>query len=212
MSNGAATPAAPRLPTDSKDVAWVAVPCRQTPETLRRYLDDPEVLLRINPYLVFKRWQATGPDRYRAEYHNETNQLDCQGDIKVERRPDGVLILHYSKQGLKQRTLFSIEAAPNGSQLIVVDDYEGPSEAERESRKNEVDRSLVAWGEALRRYFIRQRRYGWLPGWRSYIRRIWVPMKPSQRRIVWLIWLFSLFDLAIVALGFAIWFIEYYNR
>ena len=186
----------------------MAVPCRQSPETLRRYLSDPEVLLRINPYLVFNRWGETGPDRYRAEFHNETNQLDFQGDIDVEKHTDGALVLHLRK-GLKQRIFFSIEAAPNGSQLIVVDDYEGPSEAERESRKNEVDRSIVAWGEALRRYFVRQRRYRWLPGWRSYIRRVWVPMKPSHRRIVWLIWLFSLFDLAIVALGFGIWFIEH---
>ncbi|MEK6551288.1 MAG: hypothetical protein AABZ50_06605 [Pseudomonadota bacterium] len=208
MTSTAPTPAAPRLPTDSKDIAWVAIPCRQTPETLRRYLSDPEILLRINPYLVFKRWEAAGPDRYRVDFHNETNQLEYQGDIAAEMRPDGVLVLHHRK-GLKQRTFFSIEATPKGSQLIVVDDYEGPSEAERESRKNEVDRSIVAWGEALRRYFVRQRRYGWLPGWRWYIRRVWMPMKPSHRRILWLLWLFTLFDTVIVALGFAIWFIEY---
>lgn len=189
-------------------MAWVAVPCHQSPEVLRRHLDDPEALLRINPYLIFKRWEKTGPDRYRAEFHNETNQLDFQGEIDVEKRTDGVLILHLRK-GLKQRIFFSIEAALNGSQLIVVDDYEGPSEAERESRKSEVDRSLVAWGEALRRYFVRQRRYGWLPGWRRYMRRVWLPMKPSYRRILWLVWLFTLFDTAIIALGFAIWFIEY---
>ncbi|OGI37430.1 MAG: hypothetical protein A2140_01340 [Candidatus Muproteobacteria bacterium RBG_16_62_13] len=184
------------------------MPCRQSPETLRRHLADPEVLLRINPYLVFKRWEKTGPDRYRAEFHNETNQLDFQGDIDIEQRTDGTLVLHLRK-GLKQRIFFSAEAAPNGSQLIVVDDYEGPSEADRESRKSEVDRSIVAWGEALRRYFVRQRRYGWLPGWRWFIRRVWMPMKPSHRRILWLLWLFTLFDTAIVALGFAIWFIEY---
>lgn len=208
MSQGASTPATPRLPTDSKDVAWVAVPCRQSPDVLRGCLDDPATLLRINPYLVFKRWEKTGPDRYRAEFHNETNQLDFQGDIDVEKRTDGTLVLHLRK-GLKQRIFFSVEATANGSQLIVVDDYEGPSEAERESRKSEVDRSIVAWGEALRRYFVRQRRYGWIPGWRGYIRRVWMPMKPSHRRIIWLLWLFTLFDTAIVALGFAIWFIEY---
>lgn len=192
-------------------MAWVAVPCRQSPDILRQHLDDPETLLRINPYLVFKRLEKTGPNRYRAEYHNETNKLDFDGDIDVEKRADGVLVLHHRK-GLKQRTLFAVEPASGGSQLVVVDDYEGPSEAERESRKSEVDRSLVAWGEALRRYFVRLRRYGWIPGWRGYIRRIWAPMKPTHRRILWLLWLFTLFDMAIVALGYAIWIIEYSNK
>jgi hypothetical protein len=208
MNDTTPSPATPKLPTDSKDVAWVIVPCRQSAGTLRAYFRDPEVLLRINPYLVFRRWDSTGPGRFQAEFHNETSQRDFQGEITTELRPDGVLVVHY-QTGLKQRTFFVAEATSNGSRLIVVDDYEGPGEAERESRKDEVDRSIVAWGEALRRYFVRQRRYGWLPGWRFYLRRVWVPMKPTHRRIVWLIWLFTLFDMAIVALGFAIWYIEY---
>jgi len=210
MTQQAQTQAPPKLPTDSKDVAWVAVPCRQGPETLRTYLRDPEVLLRINPYWVFTRWETISPGRYQVEFHNETNQQDYNGVIEAEMRSDDVLVVHY-RQGLKQRTFFSVEPAAMGSRLVVVDDYEGPSEAERESRKNEVDRSIVAWGEGFRRYFVRQRRYRWLPGWRLYIRKVWVPMKPTHRRIVWLIWLFTLFDVAIVILGFAIWFIEYSN-
>ena len=54
-----------------------------------------------------------------------------------------------------------------------------------------MDKSLTAWAEALRLYFLRLRRWSWLPGWRWYIRRVWMPMKPSARRIVWFIYLIT---------------------
>ena len=49
----------------------------------------------------------------------------------------------------------------------------------------------TAWADALRLYFLRRRRWSWLPGWRWYIRRVWMPMKPSARRIVWFIYLIT---------------------
>ena len=50
----------------------------------------------------------------------------------------------------------------------------------------------AAWAEALRIYFLRLKRWSWLPGWRWYLRRVWVPMKPSSRRIVWLVYLITI--------------------
>ena len=43
----------------------------------------------------------------------------------------------------------------------------------------------------MRVYFKRMKRWSWLPGWRWYIHRVWVPMKPSARRIVWLLYLIT---------------------
>lgn len=54
-----------------------------------------------------------------------------------------------------------------------------------------MDKSLQAWGVALRAYFLRLKRWSWLPGWRWYMRRVWVPMKPSSRRIAWLLCLIT---------------------
>jgi hypothetical protein len=79
---------------------------------------------------------------------------------------------------------------------VIVDDYEGLPEAERAARLAEVDKSLLAWGRALRKYFLRLARWSWVPGWRWYLRRVWIPMRPMARRIVWLIWIVTLLEFA----------------
>ena len=72
---------------------------------------------------------------------------------------------------------------------------------ERRARAGEIDLSLNAWGRALHSYFGAWARWRWLGPWRWYMRRVWQPMKPSARRIVWMIWVISAFELfAIVVL------------
>ncbi|HLD14446.1 MAG TPA: hypothetical protein VJB18_07005, partial [Burkholderiales bacterium] len=88
------------------------------------------------------------------------------------------------------------------------DDYDRLSEAERAQRVAEVDKSLSAWGEALRTYFLRLQRWSWLPGWRWYLRRVWVPMKPSARRIVWLLYLITVVEFFFFLFVLLIYLIE----
>ena len=193
MAEPATTPAPPALPIDSSDVAWAAVPAHQSPEELSAICRDVEALFRVNPYLYFSQWRQSGPTSYHAEFENQSNDRKLALDLDVTSGPGLGATVRFST-GLKRRTVFSIEPFAQGSRLVIVDDYGGVAEAEREQRLSEVDKSLKAWGEALRVYFLRLRRYRRLPGWRWYIRRVWVPMKPSQRRIVWLLYLITVVE------------------
>jgi hypothetical protein len=197
----------PRLPTDSRDVAWIAVPARQSPRGLAAELRDIEVLFRLNPYYIFTHWRRIGPSSHHAGFDNDSNQQKVDVEFDVASGPGDGLTLTY-RQGIKKKTFFTIEPFGRGSRLIVTDDYEGSPAAEREARLAEVDKSLAAWGEALRVYFARLRRWSWLPGWRWYIRRVWIPMKPSQRRVVWLIWLITVAEFFFFLFVLLIWTIE----
>jgi hypothetical protein len=92
-----------------------------------------------------------------------------------------------------------------GSLLVVTDVYEGGTAAERRARGGEVDLSLNAWGRALHDYLRLWSRWSWLGPWRWYMRRAWQPMTPSARRIVWMIWVVSAFEVAALAALLAIW-------
>ena len=180
----------PPPPAASADAAWIRVPTPFSVAELAALCSEPEVLFRINPYYYFKCWTQTGPDAYHAELDNQSNQQALVLDMVVSRETGAGFEVSYA-QGIKRRTVFSIEPIPQGSYLCVTDDYEGLPEEERGRREVEVDKSLPAWGEALRVYFKRVKRWSWLPGWRWYMRRLWIPMKPSARRIVWLLYLIT---------------------
>lgn len=177
-------------PPPSGDAAWVSLPAPFPPEALARQCRDVEALLRANPYYTFPRWNRTGSDTYAVELDNQSNQTRNTLEFRVSDGPGVGLTLTYLN-GIKKRTVFTIEPAGDGSRMTVTDDYDRLPEAERAQRVAEVDRSLNAWGEALRVYFLRLKRWSWLPGWRWYIRRVWIPMTPSARRIVWLLYLIT---------------------
>jgi hypothetical protein len=200
-------PPAPPAPIRSSDAAWVTIPTRLAPEELYALCRDLEAIFRANPYLYFQSWRQTGADSYQAECRNESIKQDVVLDMRV--RPAGELgfAVEYAR-GIKNRTVFTVEPAAGGSRLTIADDYEGTPHAERERRADEVDKSLPAWGEALRVYFLRFRRYGWVPGWRWYIRRLWIPMKPSAKRIVWLLWLITVVEFAFFLFVLLIYVLE----
>jgi len=175
---------------DVRDAAWARVPTGYQPDELVRELGDVEVLLRLNPYYYFSKLTKTAANSFHAEFENHSNDQAVSLDLDVESTPGGGITLNY-KQGVKRRTIFSIEPASNGATLVVTDDYSGTPEEERKKRETEIDKSLTAWATAIQTYLVRLRRYSRLPGWRWYIRRIWIPMKPSGRRIVWLLYLIT---------------------
>jgi len=193
---------------DVKDAAWVRIPTRFPPEELLALLNDVEVLMRLNPYYYFKSWKVSGSDRYHAGFENQSNQQQMEVDIRVAVNPGVGITLNYA-QGMKRRTVFTVEPISEGSCLVLTDDYSGTPEQERKERETEVDKSIVAWGEALRVYFFRLRRYSRIPGWRWYIRRLWIPMKPSARRIVWLLYLITLVEFFFFCFVVLIWWIEH---
>lgn len=173
-------------PVASEDAAWVVVQTPLSARALKLFCDDLERLYRINPQLEFSAWRRTGPDAWHAEFRNLSNGRESVLDLVRERVADDVFRVDYA-QGMKTSTWFRIEPAGQGSTLTITDDYTRLPRAERERRLNEVDHSLTAWGRGLYDYLRLERRWGWLPPWRWYMRRLWVPMKPMARRISWML-------------------------
>lgn len=197
-------------PMDSADAAWASLPAPFPPDEVAELCRDIEAMFRLNPYYYFDVWRQTGPGAIHIEFENQSNKTRQALDLRVTPGPGHGVTVTYD-QGIKKRTVFSIEPAPDGSRLIITDDYERLPETEREQRKAEVDKSLTAWAEALRLYFLRLRRWFWLPGWRWYIRRVWMPMKPSARRIVWFIYLITVAEFFFFLFVLLIYVIEQNN-
>jgi hypothetical protein len=174
------------------------------PAELAAFCGDLERLYRINPFLEFASWEQGAPDRFRAEVLNHSNGQRTVVAATVTRTSDRALRVDYT-EGLKQSTRVEIQPAPAGSRLTITDEY-GPTGAG--ARDAAVDRSLHAWGVALKAYLERDRRWGWIPLLRWYMQRVWLPMKPAARRITFLVLVIGLADVILVALGFAIYWIE----
>lgn len=177
-------------PPAADDRAWVTIDTPLTVAELREFCRDLGRLFRINPGLEFSVWQGTAPGRYHAEWLNLSNGQTQVLELAVVTESDSVFRVDYD-QGLKAWTRFAIEPAPGGARLTITDDYGRLPPEERTARLAEVDRSLPAWGRGIHRYLRRQRRWGWLAPWRWFMRRLWLPMKPSARRIVWWLWVIS---------------------
>jgi len=206
-----AVPAGSPSPSvDSKDVAWISIPTPFDVSALAGFCRDIEALYRVNPYLYFKEWRQTGPSTYHAEFQNQSNNQGVVLDLEISSGPDLGFTVKYA-QGVKKRTVFAIEPVGPGSRLVITDDYEGLSEAERRQREQEIDKSLPAWGEGLLAYFKRLKRWSWLPGWCWYIRRIWIPLKPSARRILWLLYLITLAEFGFFLFIMLIYVIEQHS-
>lgn len=189
----------------SDDAAWVIVETSLSPEALRAFCEDLERLYRINPCLELGSWQRLAPDRFSTAVTNLSNgQHGVQG-MALERLSHGFRVVYST--GIKRSTTFEIRPAPTGSSLTITDDYSG-DETPLAGREQEVDRSLWAWGVALRAYFNADRRWGWIPGWNAYRRRVWLPMKPSARRITGLIVLVTIAEFAFFLLVVSIYWLE----
>lgn len=200
------TPAAQPAPVDSQDAAWVVVPSRLGPEAVLALCADVERVFRINPFLEFREWRQLGPSAYQGAWRNLSNEQDVKVAMTVERAPDG-WVVSYS-EGLKKSTRLRVEPDEKGSKLTLVDDYERLSAEEREQRLMEVDKSLLGWGQGLGTYFKQYRRWSWLAPWRWYMNRFWMRMKPSARRISWLIFVITLAEFGFFVFVALIWWIE----
>jgi len=186
------------------DAAWVTVEVPLDPAALAAFCRDVERLYRINPYLEFRHWRETAPGAFAVSMRNLSNQRDLELQLTLERASERDFSVRYDR-GVKRGTRFEIDTAAGGSRLRITDDYSGAAETDAP----EVDRSLHAWGVALREYLLRDARWGWCAPWRWYMQRVWVPMKPSARRITFIIFLVTLAEIALIALVMAIYWAEH---
>jgi len=177
-------------PVETSDAIWASFLVPFPPTEVQNICRNLEVLFRLNPYYYFDDWRSLGDGSFHAEFENHSNHTHLKLDLDVEWDEPNNLTVRYTG-GIKKRTVFTIEAAPVGSRVTITDDYDLLPTAEREARNTEVDKSLNAWAEALRVYFQRLKRWSRVPGWHWYLHRYWMPMKPSSRRIVWLLFLIT---------------------
>ncbi|MEE8379516.1 MAG: hypothetical protein V3R49_04005, partial [Gammaproteobacteria bacterium] len=80
---------------------------------------------------------------------------------------------------------------------------------ERESHLHEVDQSIVVWVEYLQKFCISWNSWSKFAPWRWYMRRIWQPMKPTARRITYMLLWITVVEIALLALGAAVYFNEF---
>jgi len=192
----------------AQDASWVTVDTPLGLAALRRFCGDVECMYRINPYLEFQAWQPLSADEFRVSWRNLSNQQSATLELRREAESADAFSIVYST-GIKQRTRFSMELVPGGSRLVVTDVYASLPEEERARHMVEVDKSLAAWGWALHAHLRREHRWGWNPLWRWGMRRFWLPMRPSARRISMLIVLVTLAEFAFFLLVALIWWIEH---
>ena len=200
------TAESPTSPSEDRVGATIQTTLR--PEDLRDFCRDLERLYRINPYSEFRVWKETAPGQVHAEFRNLSNKQDYNLDLTLVPESDSIFSVNYS-QGIKAATRFEIQPAGSGSSLTITDDYNRLSAEERAQRLDEVDKSLPAWGQAILDYLRRHQRWGWIAPWRWYMRRAWVPMKPSARRIVWLLMLITVVEFLFFVFVALIWWLEH---
>jgi len=196
-------------PPVAEDAAWASINTPLSVGELTEFCRDIERLFRINPMLEFQHFKALGQQRYAYAGRNISQETPFEFDytFTVKVQPDGLQIDY--DQGIKSRTVFQIEPASQGSKLTITDYYDHLPVDERKQHLTEVDKSLVIWANYLQRFLITWSRWSRFAAWRWYMRRVWQPMKPSSRRITYtLLWITAV-EIALIALGVAIYFIEY---
>lgn len=152
-----------------------------------------ERLWRLNPHLEIRAWLPR-ENGFSCTAHDELGDRTFETDATVETTAER-LLLHYAA-GLRQSTEIRVEAAPDGSRLIITDHYPRIEDAQ-DPRLVEVDRTLVPWVAAIRRHLLARRRWGWLPGWRWWHERFMLRMAPRSRRIVRLLVWISVLEFAV---------------
>ena len=196
-------------PPVAEDAAWASINTPLSVDELISFCGDVERLFRINPMLEFQQFNTLGAQRYAFSGRNISQETPFEFDItcSVTELPDGLQIDY--DQGIKSKSLFKIEPAPQGSKLTITEYYEGFPVEEREQHLHEVDKSLLVWAKYLQSYLVTWSRWSGIAPWRWYMRRIWQPMKPTARRITYALLWITVVEIALIALGVAIYFIEF---
>jgi hypothetical protein len=191
------------------DSAWASVITPLSTEALMEFCADTERLFRINPMLVFTNWEQTSENSFSFSGENSSQEkaFEFEFGLTVNKLGDGYRI-DYDK-GIKSSTVIKIEADEQGSKLTITDRYDRLPASERESHLHEVDQSLVIWAEYLQKFCISWNSWSKFALWRWYMRRIWQPMKPTARRITYMLLWITVVEIALLALGAGVYYNEF---
>lgn len=194
---------------EKDDQAWVSIDVPLPIDEVITFCQDIERLLRINPMLEFSDFKTTDNDQFLLKGKNLSNAQVFDLELQCEPLLNG-LKLNY-KQGLKCYTAITITAASAGCQIKILDDYSTVSEDDRNQRLDEVDKSLHVWGEAIQSYLKSWKRWSASFIWRWYMQRVWLPMKPSARRITSMLIGITALEFIAFLMVFAIFWLELDN-
>ncbi len=192
-----------------EDKAWAEFKTPLNKRVLLNFCQDVERLLRINPFLDIKKWEKLSDQHFlfHAINHSQNPAFEITTDLQIQKKTDGLEILY--RRGLKSSTAFTIQEITNGSKLTITEKYTGLPEEKRRQKLHKVDKSLNKWAENLQEFLIDWHRWSWFSPWRYYKNRIWLPMRPTARRVTYLILCISFIEIVLIALGSAIYIIEY---
>ena len=190
---------------------WVTLEIATPPAALFEYLKNFERLFRLNPYLDIKQWvEREGGKRFQLEALNEMNGVTYSLDIDVESiQASTYFLLRYS-QGLKETLEITIQAASDQHKSILTlrEHYHQTTQEQREQQLQEIDHSLIPWGKSIRLYILGLQRWAWFWPYRWYHEKVWLPMRPTHRRISrMLIWV-TLLEFVVFLFVFIIYWLE----
>ncbi|MHA1598446.1 MAG: hypothetical protein ACTSV1_06955 [Alphaproteobacteria bacterium] len=193
---------------EEQDSAWVSIETPFDAEWLAHFISDPGRVVRINSLMLFDEFEQIGPAEYRMKAQNLSNDKLVETTFKAEAEGSD-LIIRYS-DGLKSATRFHIEDKPGGvANLIITDEYGGgTSKQEREARIDEVDKSLIKWGQDVHKYVHQLDKWGWLPGFKWYMGGFWLRMKPLARRIAYLLIMITIAEFVMFLMVFTVFWLE----
>lgn len=192
---------------DQQDAAWVSIDTPFDGAELRAFLEDVERLFRINSMLVFEDWSPLGARQFAFRAKNLSNGKTIDTVLRAAAEESGIRIEY--EQGLRTSTSFRIEEKSDGTaRLVVTDDYSGSPLPERKGRIDEVDKSLINWGNDLYRYLQQWKRWSWVPGWQLYMRKVWQPMRPMGRRIAYILFVVTIAEIILFFFVFAVFSLE----
>ncbi len=199
--------------TSSKDTAWATINTPLTAEELIEFCYDIERLFRINPMLNFSRWQMLDTNRYHFCGQNISQKKPFDFDLRFT-----VLYLNNEIEinydhGIKSRTTFFIDSNPNNKEyptkLTITDYYDGLPEETRTQQLHLVDKSITTWATYLQDHLLSWKKWSHIDLWRWFMHKIWLPMKPAGRRISAILFWITFFEVSLILLGVAIYFLEY---
>ena len=190
------------------DAAWASIATPLSVSDLKAFCTDTERFFRINPMLEFSKWETTGDNRYQFAGKNISQDppFDFEFEITVNELDDGFCFEY--DQGIKSSTILKIEDDPQGSKLTITDHYDRLPVGEREAHIQEVDKSIVIWAQYLQKFLVSWKTWSRFGIWRWYMKKVWQPMKPSARRITYMLLWITVIEIALILLGGTIYFLE----
>lgn len=190
-------------PAAAENAAWVDIDLPQPAHDVAAYLQDVERLLHLNPFLDIRRCVKT-PQGFEIDALNEMNGCAVSGRLTFRETGLRGYVLEHAA-GLKQTTEVAVEPSGAGSRLRIRETYRPP---EDDAELAQIDRSLTPWGESVRRHFLGLARWGRVPFYRWWRERIWLAMRPRERRIARLLAWITVLEFAFFLLVVAVFVAE----